>query len=366
MYSIGKKIRELRQKNDMTQERLADFLCVSYQAVSKWENGLSNPDLSLIASIARLFHITTDELLGLCEPEIDERREMFDRACKDGGWTMEFEDEYALAVEAVAEYPGEMKYLEWLGSCTYKHAFSYYGSDETSYRAELEKSVEINKTVLECADDGELKESAIFDIVLALSWLGRRDEAKVYAELYPKDNKHKCMVMENCLEGEEKRRYHQQATMEHIRELFSIHLGFVYSSEILDIKENIIRAMIPDGNFLGFWEFLSHIDLARAGVCDKRAEHDEAVSWIRRALECAVKYDSLEGKIRYTSPLFDLLLYDADTKHKYEREYDTVKSCVEELIDDCEANRSASLREREDFRALIAEAKAFLKEHGKA
>ena len=36
MQNIGKRIRELRKKNDLTQEKLADYLGVSYQAVSKW------------------------------------------------------------------------------------------------------------------------------------------------------------------------------------------------------------------------------------------------------------------------------------------------------------------------------------------
>ncbi|MBQ8275709.1 MAG: helix-turn-helix transcriptional regulator [Clostridia bacterium] len=41
MVHIGAKIKELRKKKDMTQEKLAEYLCVSFQAVSKWETGVS-------------------------------------------------------------------------------------------------------------------------------------------------------------------------------------------------------------------------------------------------------------------------------------------------------------------------------------
>ena len=41
MLKIGEKIKELRKTQDITQEKLADYLNISYQAISKWENGVS-------------------------------------------------------------------------------------------------------------------------------------------------------------------------------------------------------------------------------------------------------------------------------------------------------------------------------------
>ena len=76
--TIGERIKTLRKKNDMTQEKLADFLHVSYQAVSKWECGIANPDLSLIVPLTRLFNVSADELLGLKNEEVDERKAYFD------------------------------------------------------------------------------------------------------------------------------------------------------------------------------------------------------------------------------------------------------------------------------------------------
>ena len=52
MRNIGLRIKELRKKNDRTQERLADYLGVTYKTVPKWECGLTLPDLALIVPLA--------------------------------------------------------------------------------------------------------------------------------------------------------------------------------------------------------------------------------------------------------------------------------------------------------------------------
>ena len=62
--TLGSRIAELRRKKNMTQEELAAELGVTPQAVSKWENDLSCPDITLLPQLARLFDVTTDELLG--------------------------------------------------------------------------------------------------------------------------------------------------------------------------------------------------------------------------------------------------------------------------------------------------------------
>ena len=61
---IGKNISTLRKQRGLTQESLAGELGVSFQAVSKWENGQSCPDISLLPVIADFFDIHIDELFG--------------------------------------------------------------------------------------------------------------------------------------------------------------------------------------------------------------------------------------------------------------------------------------------------------------
>lgn len=61
--TIGKRIAALRREKELKQEDLAEMLNVSAQAVSKWENDLSCPDISILPQLARILGVTVDELL---------------------------------------------------------------------------------------------------------------------------------------------------------------------------------------------------------------------------------------------------------------------------------------------------------------
>ena len=61
---IGEVIREYRKRKKITQEEMANRLGVTAPAVNKWENGNSQPDIMLLAPIARLLNITLDTLLS--------------------------------------------------------------------------------------------------------------------------------------------------------------------------------------------------------------------------------------------------------------------------------------------------------------
>ena len=61
--TIGKRIALLRKEKGLTQEELATHMGVSPQAVSKWENDQTCPDISALPKLARLLGVTVDELL---------------------------------------------------------------------------------------------------------------------------------------------------------------------------------------------------------------------------------------------------------------------------------------------------------------
>ena len=60
--NIGENIKKLRAEKQVTQEQLAEHLSISYQAVSKWENNVTTPDIFLLPAIAEYFEVPIDEL----------------------------------------------------------------------------------------------------------------------------------------------------------------------------------------------------------------------------------------------------------------------------------------------------------------
>lgn len=79
--TLGDRIKHHRKRLGMTQEQLAERMGVSAQAVSKWENNLSCPDISVLPDLAGVFGISVDELLGrdaVREAEIVEPEEETD------------------------------------------------------------------------------------------------------------------------------------------------------------------------------------------------------------------------------------------------------------------------------------------------
>lgn len=59
---LGKKILELRKKENLTQEQLAEKINVTRQTISKWELNETTPDIKQVKELSRLFKISLDEL----------------------------------------------------------------------------------------------------------------------------------------------------------------------------------------------------------------------------------------------------------------------------------------------------------------
>lgn len=72
MCDFGLALKILRKRFSLTQAELAEKVGVSNHAVSKWENGINQPDVSMLQSICKMFDITVDDFLRLAEGESEE------------------------------------------------------------------------------------------------------------------------------------------------------------------------------------------------------------------------------------------------------------------------------------------------------
>ena len=117
--TLGEKLQTLRRSRGLSQEQLAEILEVSRQAVSKWENGDSAPDLDRLRAICTYFGVTTDYLIW-DEPEEARSREAQKKPLREtvrehGEWVG-----YAVAILGAAmllrALPGMILQMLLLGS----------------------------------------------------------------------------------------------------------------------------------------------------------------------------------------------------------------------------------------------------------
>ena len=69
---VGKKIQEERLKAGLSQDTLSEELCITRQALSRWENGLSAPSIDSLITLSKIFGLSFEEILCLDEsPDLD-------------------------------------------------------------------------------------------------------------------------------------------------------------------------------------------------------------------------------------------------------------------------------------------------------
>ena len=102
---MGEKIQDLRKGKHISQETLAEYLGVSFQAVSKWENDLAMPDISLIPALASFFDVSIDELFDYNRMENEQKvEEICDRAYEYRDSDPEKSE--AILREGLKQFPG--------------------------------------------------------------------------------------------------------------------------------------------------------------------------------------------------------------------------------------------------------------------
>ena len=177
-YTFGEKMKTLRKRRDLTQEQLAEYLGVSFQAVSKWETNAAYPDISLLPVIANFYGVTTDELLGVDVTKAKEKQEEYLKEIYDLYHQWKLVEMVALARKACHEFPGNLDMLDTLSWCLHQS----YGMMSA---ANLDEAIDIAGKILEESTDTMLRYRATARMCYCYSAKGNNEKALEYANQLP-------------------------------------------------------------------------------------------------------------------------------------------------------------------------------------
>jgi len=242
MTELSKKIKELRKKRNITQEQLADYLEVSPQAVSRWETGLTCPDISNLPRIAELFAITVDELLGVNETE--KRREINDiiSECEAEIDKNITENAIPKLRAALVKYPGNDRLL-----CCLMYALYAASEDEDFCREHDAEIFSIARRISEYSTDNDCRNEAQRLLFRHCCDTNRRPEALKLADEMADIETSLQRNIYWALDGSDRVDYLREKTLDDLRELcwdiwaYSVHaeLSEDKRSELTDLRENI-------------------------------------------------------------------------------------------------------------------------------
>ncbi len=102
---INEVIRKYRKEQNLTQEQIANYLGVTAPAVNKWENGISYPDITLLAPLARILKIDIDTLLSFKEELTDIEINQFLKEVSTIIQEDSYEKAFEKGAELIKEYP---------------------------------------------------------------------------------------------------------------------------------------------------------------------------------------------------------------------------------------------------------------------
>lgn len=160
--TFGQIIKKLRRDADMTQERLAEVLSVSAQAVSRWETDTGMPDVSLLPPLANLFGVTTDYLLGVDitkkDENIDAIREKAN-AYSDRGY---FAEAREILEQGLKQYPNNYRMMRDL---MYVSFYQYRAASDAKDTELAEKykseAIDLGEAILAGSTEDRTRHSAV-------------------------------------------------------------------------------------------------------------------------------------------------------------------------------------------------------------
>lgn len=316
---LGKKIKQLRLNKGVTQEALANALGVTYQAVSRWENETTMPDISLLPQISVFFGVSIDELFEFTEESQYERIENMLNE-KSLLTDIEFENAKCFLEKQItkeSENINALKLLAWL----YSHRA----------KSSNVQAVEYAKRALQLGDTSKSMNNILRDVYGSphtdWNYRNRHELISFYYEhlkTHPDDMRaYRYLLPALVADG---RTDEAKEVIEKIRKLEKPELLFVFDAMILrregKIKdaENLLNDMVkqfPDSWYT--WAIAADFN---ADDC----KYDDAISCYEKSFE-------LQDKPRFTDSL-EAIAHIYEIKGEYRKSISTYHRIIELLKTD--------------------------------
>ena len=323
---FGENLKKLRKSKELTQETLADFLGMSFQAISKWERGDTYPDITMLPTIASFFGVTVDSLLGTDmiekEAKIREYCEKYSRLWSEGR-IAEVRD---MLKQATVEFPGNYdllaKYLNALIQSEYSDEY------KISIKGEVQRVYDMIQN--HCSTDSiriwakKLMCRYLRDLSLIKnSGVDISEAEKILSEMPIMQNTRDYEAMYMYPHDDEKRAAACANGMVEMLRLFGEimnrkHKNFLDAdNDIAEAYINLVEAVMPDGDY-GKSHYLMVIHNQRIGVRKYLAGDEKAaIRHFERAVELAEKYDEMPDVIIHTSTAVKGVEFDKTKAYRF-------------------------------------------------
>lgn len=313
---FGENLKKLRKEKELTQENLAEFLGVSFQAISKWERNESYPDISMIPVISAFFDVTTDELLGVEK----NKKEIIIQKYIDDYHSLYLKDTpeaFKIITKAKREYPGDFRILIRYMTCL----ISVKGGINNNPIKIYDEMVSINETIQNhCTSDSiRIKAKRLMGTYYKTLSFTENDDS--YINKMEEINKD-LPVMRDSRDYTATHMYppgekHNEACRKAIEELLFLLDGatcnYYYFNEDISFEERIKAAenmnkifdiIYDDGNYGENWNYVVYNYGYIGYWYYETGNTEKSFEYLRKAAELAKKYDEMPSATVLNSYFF--------------------------------------------------------------
>lgn len=306
--------KKLRKEKDLTQEQIADILCISPQAVSRWECDTTYPDISLLPTIAEFFNVTVDELLGTGKSKIQKKIDSYNEAFKDAISKGLVYDCIDLMRAAVKEFPNHYEFLNKL-----MYAL-FVSGDHTGNILEWENNIkkydteiiEIGERILRYCTDDAIRLEAKSRLAFHYSDTNRKDKALELINTLPSQDSCREAILYRAIEGAEREAYLRERIEDGLGKLWFGITAYSYAKKIDPqtqinwlTKQVDILNIIYENKDYGDWYYrlatLYGKELAKLYLQVDDVENTFYA--LEKSVQFAIAFEKMPQVYVYTSPL---------------------------------------------------------------